>query len=308
MKRYLAALIMLSFCWFVGMSFVQDKEKPQPKQALRKIVIDPGHGGSDGGARGKYSSEKDIALAISLKLEQMLHDEIPDVEIVMTRRTDVFDKVIAKANIANQARGDLFVCIHVNDAPPQHHSEVVGHHTETYYKGKGKKRKKLTRKVTDYNYWTTPSSAKGTETYIYGVQKTDAKKEALSENMDLYLDSASAKELKDYDPNDPTKMMISTIKTQQYFQRSANLALTIEEEFQKVGRISRQAQQRQKGIWVLQAVAMPAVLIETGFISNPEEEDYLNSEDGQREICEVIIRSLKRYKYSLEKQMSVGNK
>ena len=122
------------------------------------------------------------------------------------------------------------------------------------------------------------------------------------------MDSASAKELKDYNPNDPTKMMISSIKTQQYFQRSANLALTIEEEFQKVGRISRQAQQRQKGIWVLQAVAMPAVLVETGFISNPEEEDYLNSEDGQREICEVIIRSLKRYKYSLEKQMSLGNK
>ena len=283
------------------MSFVQYKEKPQPKQALRKIVIDPGHGGSDGGAHGKYSNEKDIALAVSLKLEQMLHEEMSDVEIVMTRRTDVFDKVIEKANLANQARGDLFVCIHVNDASPIYHKEVVGHHTETYYKGKGKKRKKATRIVTDYNHWTTPSPAKGTETFIYGVGKTDAKKEALSENMDLYMDSASAKELKDYNPNDPTKMMISSIKTQQYFQRSANLALTIEEEFQKVGRISRQAQQRQKGIWVLQAVAMPAVLVETGFISNPEEEDYLNSEDGQREICEVIIRSLKRYKYSLEK-------
>ena len=123
--------------------------------------------------------------------------------------------------------------------------------------------------------------------------------------MDLFMDSVSAKELKDFNPNDPTKMMISTIKTQQYFQRSANLALTIEEEFQKLGRISRQAQQRQKGIWVLQAVAMPAVLIETGFISNEEEEEYLNSDNGQREICEVIIRSLKRYKYSLEKQMSV---
>jgi N-acetylmuramoyl-L-alanine amidase len=269
-------------------------------------VIDPGHGGADGGARGSFSSEKDIALGVSLKLEQMLHDEMPEVEIVMTRRTDVFNSVIQKANIANQSRGDLFVCIHVNDAPPTRHSEVTGHHTETYYTGKGKKKKKHTKTVTDYNHWTTPSAAKGTETYIYGVGKTDAKKEALSENMDLYMDSVSAKELKDFDPSDPTKMMISTIKTQQYFQRSANLALTIEDEFQKVGRISRQAQQRQKGIWVLQAVAMPAVLIETGFISNPDEETYLNSEDGQREICEVIIRSLKRYKYSLEKQISAG--
>ena len=306
MRRYFVAFVLLSFCVLVGMSFVQDKVQPTQKQVLRKIVIDPGHGGSDGGAHGSFSSEKDIALGVSLKLEQMLHDEMPDVEIVMTRRTDVFNSVIQKANIANQARGDLFVCIHVNDAPPTRHSEVIGHHTETYYTGKGSKKKKHTKTVTEYNHWTTPSPAKGTETYIYGVGKTDAKKEALSENMDLYMDSVSAKELKDFDPNDPTKMMISTIKTQQYFQRSANLALTIEDEFQKVGRISRQAQQRQKGIWVLQAVAMPAVLIETGFISNPDEETYLNSEDGQREICEVIIRSLKRYKYSLEKQISVG--
>ena len=121
MRRYITTLILLSFCWFIGMSFVQYKEKPQPKQALRKIVIDPGHGGSDGGAHGKYSNEKDIALAVSLKLEQMLHEEMSDVEIVMTRRTDVFDKVIEKANLANQARGDLFVCIHVNDASPIYH-------------------------------------------------------------------------------------------------------------------------------------------------------------------------------------------
>jgi N-acetylmuramoyl-L-alanine amidase len=306
MRRYFVAFILLSFCWLVGMSFVQDKPNPSQKQVLRKIVIDPGHGGADGGAHGSFSNEKDIALAVSLKLEQMLQDEMPEVEIVMTRRTDVFNSVIQKANIANQARGDLFVCIHVNDVPPIHHKEVTGHHTETYYTGKGSKKKKHTKTVTDYNHWTTPNPAKGTETYIYGVGKTDAKKEALSENMDLYMDSVSAKELKDFDPNDPTKMMISTIKTQQYFQRSANLALTIEDEFQKVGRISRQAQQRQKGIWVLQAVAMPSVLIETGFISNPDEETYLNSDDGQREICEVIIRSLKRYKYSLEKQISGG--
>jgi N-acetylmuramoyl-L-alanine amidase len=81
------------------------------------------------------------------------------------------------------------------------------------------------------------------------------------------------------------------------------LALTIEEEFQKAGRLSREAKQRdQKGIWVLQAVAMPAVLIETGFISNPEDEEYLNSENGQNEICEVITKSLIRYKFSLENQ------
>ncbi len=85
----------------------------------------------------------------------MLRDEMPDVEVVMTRKTDIFHSVITKAQIANQAKGDLFVCIHVNDAAPIRHREVVGHHTETYYKGKGKKKKKYTRKVTDYNTWTT---------------------------------------------------------------------------------------------------------------------------------------------------------
>jgi N-acetylmuramoyl-L-alanine amidase len=101
-------------------------------------------------------------------------------------------------------------------------------------------------------------------------------------------------------------MMIINMKTQSYFSRSASLALTIEEEFAKVGRVSRDAKQRQKGIWVLQAVAMPAVLVETGFISNPEEELYLNSPEGQQEICQVLIRSLKRYRYSLEKQLNPG--
>lgn len=304
MRRKNAALILLSFSCLLFSSYTLKSEKPIQKQALRKIVIDAGHGGADFGASGSYSKEKDIALAIALKLEAMLNEQMSDVIIDMTRRTDIFDPVTRKAQIANLAKGDLFVCIHVNEGGPIRHKEFVGYRQETYYKGKGKKRKKYTRKVKEYRYWTTPSSAKGTETFIYGVDKSNAAKAALSANEDMYLDSVSAKELKDFNPTDPAKMMIINMKTQTYFARSANLALTIEEEFQKVGRISRDAKQRQKGIWVLQAVAMPAVLVETGFISNPEEEDYLNSEEGQKEICEVLVRSLKRYKYSLEKQQS----
>jgi len=303
--RKYAALVLLSFASFLFSSYTTESSNPFQKQALRRIIIDAGHGGADNGASGRYSTEKDISLAIALKLEQMLKEEMPDVDIVMTRRTDVFDKVTRKAQLANEAKGDLFVCIHVNEGGgPIRHSEFIGYHEETRYKGKGKKRKKYTVKVKDYRYWTTPNPAKGTETFIYGVDKSNAAKAALSENEDMYLDSVSAKELKDFNPTDPAKMMIINMKTQTYFARSANLALTIEEEFGKVGRVSRDAKQRQKGIWVLQAVAMPAVLVETGFISNPEEEDYLNSEVGQRETCEVLVRSLKRYKFSLEKQMS----
>lgn len=303
MRKYAALFLLMISPFFLSAFTTEPIKKPQ-KQALRKIIIDPGHGGADFGASGRFSHEKDIALAVSLKLNQMLRDEMPDVETYLTRTTDVFDPVTRKAQIANREKGDLFVCIHVNEGGGAiKHSEFIGYKEVTKYKGKGKKKKAYTARVKDYRYWTTPNPAKGTETFIYGVDKSNAAKAALSANEDTYLDSVSARELKDFNPNDPAKMMLINMKTQSYFARSANLALTIEEEFQKVGRISREAKQRQKGIWVLQAVAMPAVLVETGFISNPDEEDYLNSEEGQKEICEVLVKSLKRYRYSLEKQM-----
>jgi N-acetylmuramoyl-L-alanine amidase len=300
--RKYAALVLLTFGPLFCSSFVSGDSKPVQKQRLKTIVIDAGHGGSDNGASGAFSKEKDVALAVALKLEKLMKAEMPDIDIVMTRTRDVFDDPRRKAQIANEAKGDLFICIHANAAPAIRHREFIGYREETYYKGKGKKRKKYTRKVKEYRTWTTPNPSKGTETFIYGVGKADEAKAALSEHENLYLDSVSVQELKEMTSGDPAKRMILNMKAQSYFSRSASLALTIEEEFQKLGRISREAQQRQKGIWVLQAVAMPAVLVETGFISNPEEEEYLNSESGQREICETIVRSVKRYRFSLEKQ------
>jgi N-acetylmuramoyl-L-alanine amidase len=296
-----AALVLLSFAALVCSSFLLTEKKVFQKQPLKRIVIDAGHGGADFGASGSFSKEKDIALGVALKLEKLLQTEMPDVDIVMTRRTDVFDSPRRKADIANEAKGDLFVCIHANEGGgPIRHSEFIGYKTETYYR----KKKKYTRKVKDYRYWYTPNPAKGTETFVYGVDKSDDVKDMMSEHENMFLDSASLQELKDLSSSDPTKRMILNMKTQSYFARSASLAMTIEEEFEKVGRISREAKQRQKGIWVLQAVAMPAVLVETGFISNPDEEAYLNSEEGQQQICEVLVRSIKRYRYSLEKQQS----
>lgn len=303
MRRYIAASILLSLSLFVLVSFTDKTPKPLQKQPLKRIIIDAGHGGTDIGAKGKYSTEKDICLSIALRLEKMMQDEIADVEILMTRKTDVFDNVTRKAEIANQAKGDLFLCIHANSARPITHKEFVGYKTVTSYRGKGKKKKKVTSKVKDYNYYTTPNPAKGTETFIYNIDKTTGRMNALS-NDDFGMDSATQQEMKEFEKNDPAKMMLLSMKTQAYFQRSADLALTIEDEFKKIGRISREAKQRKEGIFVLYAVNMPAVLVETGFISNPEEEDYLNSEDGQREICEVIIKAVKRYKYSLEKQVT----
>lgn len=304
MRVKYAAFVLLSFGITFLCSFSTEKGKPQQKQVLRRIIVDAGHGGEDVGARGRYSTESQISLEVALKLEKMLQEALPDVEIVMTRRTDVFHSVIQKADIANQAKGDLFVCIHVNSAAASKRREFIGYKTVTV-KRKGKTVK---QRVKDYRTWTIPNPAMGTETYIYGIDKTDERKAVASEGLDEYLDSVSMKILearRKTDANDPTKTMLANILTQQYFQRSAKLAMTIEEEFQTVGRISRKAQQRKKGIWVLQAVNMPAVLVETGFISNPDEEDYLNSEKGQMEICQVITKSIRIYKNSLENQAGI---
>jgi N-acetylmuramoyl-L-alanine amidase len=292
---------LVAFFTLIGVS----TEAQNSSKTIKRIIIDPGHGGTDPGSNGKYSTEAAVSLAISLKLEEYINQSIPDVEVVLTRRTDIYNSVVEKANIANAAKGDLFICIHTNSANPSRDREIIGYTNKTYtVKKKGVKRK-VTRRVPLYKTTYTPSTAKGTETFIYNVGKSDQKKDMANEAVDDVvekLDSVSIKQIKEIEEADPTRSMMVSLLTQQFFQRAASLALTIEEEFKAAGRISREAKQRQKGIWVLAAVQMPAVLVETGFISNPEDEDYLNSDDGQNQICEVITKSIIRYKNSLENQ------
>ena len=292
---------LVAFFTLIGVS----TEAQNSSKTIKRIIIDPGHGGTDPGSNGKYSTEAAVSLAISLKLEEYINQSIPDVEVVLTRRTDIYNSVVEKANIANAAKGDLFICIHTNSANPSRDREIIGYTNKTYtVKKKGVKRKVI-RRVPLYKTTYTPSTAKGTETFIYNVGKSDQKKDMANEAVDDVvekLDSVSIKQIKEIEEADPTRSMMVSLLTQQFFQRAASLALTIEEEFKAAGRISREAKQRQKGIWVLAAVQMPAVLVETGFISNPEDEDYLNSDDGQNQICEVITKSIIRYKNSLENQ------
>ncbi len=291
-------LIIVCFCTSFRTNILHTTS---PKQnTLRTIVIDAGHGGKDFGAKGAYSYEKNVTLAIALKLQATLQQALPDVKIVMTRTTDVFDNPRVKANKANSAGGDLFLCIHCNAAPAIKHSEQTGYKTETYYTGKGKTKKKHTKKVPTYHVWYTPNPAAGTETYIWGAQKNDDKEVAMQENASLYIDSNLAKQIGDFDPSSPENNILYSLKTQQYFQRSANLAIDVENELEKIGRASRGAKQRQVGIWVLQATAMPSILVETGYISNPQEEDYLNSVDGQQQICDAITKAVQHYKTALE--------
>lgn len=272
------------------------------KPPLRTIVIDAGHGGSDIGAVGKYSYEKDIALAISLKLEQMMKEELPDIKVVMTRTTDVFDNVKVKALKANEAKGDLFLCIHVNSVPPIRHSEITGHRKVTYYTGKGKKKKKHTRTEPTYRVWYTPNPIKGTETYIWAQDRADEKSRELIANGENY-ENEEVKGVELPDQGTPEARMAADIWVTKYFKKSYKLASLVEREFSNDGRESRGVKQRNnKGIWVLQATAMPSILVETGYISNPEEEDYLNSTKGQTDIAAAILRAVKQYKTDLETQ------
>ncbi len=309
-------MIKQAFFLFLGAAFVTgffsftDNNRPSAnteQKVLRTIVIDPGHGGTDAGAKGQYSYEKDICLAISMKVGKMIEREFPDVKVLYTRTTDTYPALHARANFANTNKGDLFLCIHVNSAPAKRMSEIVGYKTVTYYTGKGSTRKKKTKKVPQYRYWTVPSNAKGTETYIWGAHKSEDKEIAVRENAFMLKEDEYEKNYGDFNPESPEFVALTLLKTKQYFKRSATLAGFVQDEFVKVGRVDRDVKQRGVGIWVLQATAMPSVLVETGFISNPEEEKYLNSEDGQVEISECIIRALKRYDKWLEGKQNIDS-
>ncbi|MBK8142830.1 MAG: N-acetylmuramoyl-L-alanine amidase [Chitinophagaceae bacterium] len=302
---FLAAAFTISFFSFKGDDI---STTPRKQKVVKTIVIDPGHGGSDAGAKGQYSYEKDICLDVSLKLGKMIEKEFPDIKLLFTRTTDTYPALHARADYANNNKGDLFLCIHVNSAPAQRKSELTGYKTVTYYTGKGKNRKKKTKKVPQYRYYTLPSKAKGTETYIWGAHKSEEKELAVRENAPMLAEENFEQNYGGIDPNSPEFIALSLLKTKQYFKRSATLAGYVQDEFVKVGRVDRDVKQRGVGIWVLQATAMPSVLIETGFISNPEEEKYLNSQEGQNELSECIIRALRKYISWLEEKQGDDKK
>lgn len=279
---------------------------------IRTIIIDPGHGGQDNGARGEYegtlgSKEKDITLAISMKLVAELQKKMPGVNIIPTRTTDVYNSVIEKAKFANEHHGDLFVSIHADAVTLKTGSRITGYRTETYhttkYVGKGKKRKKIvtrhTREVPIRHYYKIPTSRNGTSTLIMAAHKSEDKVKAMeNSDMDFQLDDNDSSLNINFDS--PEWKASALLYSKSYFKKSFQLASTVQEEVAKTGRNDLGVWQRQVGIRVLQSTQMPAILIETGFIANYDDERYLNSEEGQQEIAEAITRALIRYKNQVE--------
>jgi N-acetylmuramoyl-L-alanine amidase len=309
MTRALLVLTVFSFS-IIFLSFAEKNKEQLPKATIRTLIIDPGHGGIDPGARGNYSNEADVALSVSLKFGKAIEKEFPDIKIVYTRTEDVMagnkrtkeEGLRYRADIANSSGGDLFIAVHCNSAPEIHHKQLTGYKTGTVYVGKGKKRRKVTRKIPQYRHWSTPNPAIGTESYIWAVSKNDAKVNSMNKT-EYYgeIDSTEATNLELPDPSDPLEKARMLIYAQQYFRKSKNLADIVESEFVNTGRVSRGVKQRNdKGIWVLQATGMPSILVEIGFISDPDEEKYINSDKGQDEIVEDLVNAFRTYKQKLE--------
>jgi N-acetylmuramoyl-L-alanine amidase len=287
----------------------------QQKNVLGTIIIDPGHGGIDPGAHGQFSTEAAVALSVSLKLGKALAEELPNSKLIFTRTTDelpgnpnsVHESLRYRAAMANQAKGDLFIAIHCNATGARaggwYAKRVVGHKNKVTYVGRGSKKRKKTVRVPIYETYWVKNNRRGTETYIWAadrsgskggfINSTNSPEEQTGENVE---DSTNALDL-----NSPEAIIRAQLYEKKYFAKSLTLATFVEDEFEKGGRLSEGVKQRnEKGIWVLQATGMPSILVETGFITNTEEEQYLNSEKGQDEIVAQIVNAIKRYKATIE--------
>ena len=286
------------------------------QKKIKTIVVDAGHGGSrDPGATGQYehslrSKEKDITLAISLKLVEELKKQLPDVSVKPTRTTDVYQDPREKAKLANEFKGDLFLCIHADSGPLKTGKRQIGTKEETRYRytftGKGRKKKKIPHpyKVTVpvYEYFKLPLTRSGTSVWIFAPHKTSDKLKAImegGEDFEIETDNADST-FNDFDFNSPEGRTLAQIYAKRFQERSDLLAKYVNNEVEKTGRAALGVNQRQVGIRVLQSTNMPAILIETGFINNPEDERYINSEEGQQELAEAITAAVIRYKEQVE--------
>lgn len=287
----------------------------QTGKTLQTIIVDAGHGGTDVGSIGNYenalgSREKDITLAIALKLVKNLKKRLPDVKTIPTRTTDIYQNVKEKAAIANDNKGDLFICIHVDAVNLKTGKRQIGNKTVTKYKvtytGKGKNRKKKSTPyevdVPIYEYYKIPFERSGTSVWIFAAHKTDDKVKAITQGEEEYesISNADDSSVVPIDFNSPQGRAIAQIYAKKYQERSDKIAQLVNDEVEKTNRPALGVKQRQVGIHVLQATNMPAILVETGFISNPDDERYLSSEKGQQELADVITEAIVKYKKLFE--------
>jgi N-acetylmuramoyl-L-alanine amidase len=310
LKKIVPVLILIAAFNLLISPFIFSQKK------IKTIVVDAGHGGSrDPGASGQYenslrSKEKDVTLAISLKLVAELKRQLPDVNVMPTRTTDIYQDPREKARLANEFKGDLFLCIHADSGPLKTGSRQIGTREETRYHISYKKVKKKKVKISTpytvtvpvYEYFKMPLSRRGTSVWIFAPHKTSDKLKAImdgGEDFEIETDNTDSTESA-FDFNSPEGRTLAQIYAKRFQERSDLLATYVDAEVAKTGRPTFGVNQRQVGIRVLQSTNMPAILVETGFINNPEDERYINSKEGQQEIAEAITAAVIRYKENIE--------
>lgn len=239
------------------------EKAPAQGYKIKTIVIDPGHGGRKPGASGSFSKEKDVSLKVALKLGALLKEQMPDIKIIFTRKTDIDVDLYRRAEIANEANADLFISVHCNSMPP------------------GNKH------------------IKGVETLVAGSHRLKEQDAAIRENADIKLEKNYKSKYDGYDPGNPSSFILLSLLKNAFRDKSINFAKLIQNSYIKRDeRLSRGV--KEQGVLVLQRCGMPAVLTEVGFISNTEEEKYINSQNGQNEIANSILEAIKTYKKNIE--------
>jgi N-acetylmuramoyl-L-alanine amidase len=247
------------------LSFCVFTATAQNKNAKFTVVLDAGHGGKDPGNSYHGFVEKEIALKTTLKVGNLLEKQ-KDFEVVYTRQTDVFIELVNRPKVANKINADLFVSIHCNSVTNQ-----------------------------------TPA---GTETFVMGLSRSNMNLEvAKKENSVILLEDNYKKTYEGFDPHKPESLAGLKIKQEDNLNSSITLASIVQDNFtQNLNRKTRGV--KQQPLWVLDAAYMPGVLIELGFLSNKEEGEYLNSEEGQDQMAEQIAKAIIAYKKEFFSEMA----
>jgi N-acetylmuramoyl-L-alanine amidase len=261
--RLKAIVIYALFLCFILTAVIVKGDPPKSSFKFKTVVIDAGHGGKDPGAHGDYSLEKNVALAIAKKVDSRIKNDMPDIHVIMTRNTDRFVQLNRRADIANENHANLFISIHCNSSP----------------EGVSKKAIK----------------ERGVLLLVYGYHRKGEQMEALRENASIYIEKDYKKNYQGYNENNPTSFIILNAFMQKYRKQSILFGEILNKRFiNNDDRKSRGV--KEQGVLVLAHSGMPAVLVETGYINNPREEKYLNSEEGQNQIAASIVSAIKTYR------------
>ena len=222
-----------------------------------KVTLDAGHGGKDNGAQYFGNKEKDINLAVTLKVGKIL-EQTPGIDLIYTRKTDEFVELRERAKIANRANSNLFISIHCNA--------------------------------------NRSPTGNGNETYVMGMSRAGMNLEvSKAENSVIFLEDNYEKTYKGFDPNKPETLIGLQIVQESNLTSSIDLATKIQDNFAATINMKSRGI-KQEPLWVLDATTMPGVLIEIGFISNKLDVAILESEDGQDQIAKAIANAIISYK------------